>query len=213
MLTVHHLNRSQSERIVWLCEELDIVYKLKVYSRNPDNMMAPAQYKDLHPMGAAPVITDGDVLLAESSAIVDYILNKHAKGRLAVDVNSDEYSNYLYWFHFANGSLHPLMARNMLLARSGLHSDHPLVSFNESRLQQVLRFVDDRLSKSSHLACDEFTAADVMTVFVLSTMCYFYPVNLDNFKNIQTYLRRIGGRSAYQRAMQNGDPDMKPLLA
>ena len=104
MLIVHHLGKSQSERIVWLCEELAVPYQLKRYDRDPATMLAPPDYKALHPMGAAPVITDGDVVLAESGAIVDYIIARHGGGRLALAPAHPDYADYVYWFHFANGS-------------------------------------------------------------------------------------------------------------
>src|SRR3954463_5904814 len=113
MLTVHHLGRSQSERIVWLCEELGVAYELKRYERRADNRLAPPEYKALHPMGIAPVITDGDLRLGESGAIVDYIIQTYgaqSKG-LALKSGDTGFADYLYWLHFANGTLQPAVAR------------------------------------------------------------------------------------------------------
>ena len=108
MLTVHHLGISQSERIVWLCEELSIPYELKSYDRDPVTRLAPAEYKALHPFGTAPVITDGTVVLSESGAVMEYIIARHGKGRLAVRPDAPNYADYLFWFHFANGSMMPV---------------------------------------------------------------------------------------------------------
>ncbi len=113
MLTVHHLGKSQSERIVWLCEELGIPYDLKVYDRDAVTRLAPPEYKALHPLGAAPVMQDGDVLLAESGAIVEYIVAKHGKGRLTLAPDHPDFAQFLYWFHFANGTLQPATGRNI----------------------------------------------------------------------------------------------------
>src|SRR3954452_66527 len=107
MLTVHHLGKSQSERIVWLCEELGIPYELKRYARDPVSMLAPADYKALHPIGAAPVLTDGGLVLAESGAVLDYIIAKYGNGRLTLKPDHPDFASYLYWLHFANGSLQP----------------------------------------------------------------------------------------------------------
>ncbi len=126
MLTVHHLGRSQSERIVWLCEELEIPYRLKCYRRDPVTMLAPPEYKALHPIGAAPVITDGDLMLAESGAVVEYIIGRYGNGRLALDAGHRDYSHFLYWFHFANGTLQANMGRNMILNRLKLPEDNPI---------------------------------------------------------------------------------------
>src|SRR5438270_1486422 len=109
MLTVHHLGKSQSERIVWLCEELGIPYELKCYARAP--LLAPPEYKALHPIGAAPVITDGELVLAESGAIVQYITSRYGAGRLALTDGHPHFAAFLYWFHFANGTLQARMGR------------------------------------------------------------------------------------------------------
>ena len=115
MLTVHHLGKSQSERIVWLCEELAIPYELKVYERDPVTRLAPPEYKALHPLGTAPIIADGDIVLAESTAIVEYLLAKFGNGRLTAAPADANFADYLYWFHFANGSLQPALMRLSLI--------------------------------------------------------------------------------------------------
>ncbi|HEY2248655.1 MAG TPA: glutathione S-transferase, partial [Bradyrhizobium sp.] len=127
MLTVHHLGKSQSERIVWLCEELEIAYELKHTSRDAKTMLAPPDYKALHPIGAAPVITDGELVLAESGAIVDYIMARYGKGRLTVAPDDPGFAQFLYWFHFANGTLQANMGRLMLLNRAKLGDDNPVL--------------------------------------------------------------------------------------
>ena len=127
MLTVHHLGKSQSERIVWLCEELAIPYDLKHYVRDAVTILAPPELKALHTLGTAPVITDGDVVLAESGAVMDYILAKYDNGRLVVAPADPAFPDYLFWLHFANGTLQPNMGRNMVLRRLNLAADHPVL--------------------------------------------------------------------------------------
>jgi glutathione S-transferase len=105
MLIVRHLSRAQSERVVWLCEELGLPYELVRYERDRETILAPAEFKALHPMGAAPLLEDDGVLLAESGAIVEYILAKYGSGRLSVGPDEPEFADYLHWFHFANGTL------------------------------------------------------------------------------------------------------------
>src|SRR5580700_1333205 len=114
MLTVHHLSVSQSERIVWLCEELGLQYKLARYARDPKTGLAPPQYRALHPFGTAPVITDGALVLGESGAIIDYINGKYGGGRLSLGPQEPAYADYLFWFHFANGSLMPASMIDLL---------------------------------------------------------------------------------------------------
>ncbi|MBS4048552.1 MAG: glutathione S-transferase family protein [Alphaproteobacteria bacterium] len=209
MFTVHHLGKSQSERIVWLCEELDIAYELKHYARAP--VMAPDDYRALHPVGSAPVITDGGVTLAESGAVVEWIIAKHGNGRLTVPQDDPAFAEYLYWFHFANGTLQPAFMRLMISSRLNAPEDHPALKLGQQRMQRILAMMEARLGTVPYLA-GEFSAADIMTVFSLTTMRHFQPYDLSPYPNILRYLARIGARPAYQRAMQKGDPEMDLLL-
>lgn len=212
MLTIHHLGKSQSERIVWLCEELGVPYALKHYVRDPVTMLSPPELRALHPLGAAPVITDGDLVLAESGAIVEYIIGKYGAGRLSLGPAHPDFAQYLYWFHFANANLQPNMGRNMILRRLDLSADNAVLASAQGRLHKALALVDARLGEVEYLAGSEFTAADIMIVFTLTTMRYFLPLDLSPYPNVLAYLARIGSREAYGRAMQKGDPGMELLL-
>lgn len=212
MLVVHHLGKSQSERIVWLCEELGIPYELKVYDRDNVTRLAPPEYKKLHPIGAAPVIDDGDVRIAESGAIVDYIVAKHDNGRLVLKPEHPDFAQFLYWLHFANGTFQPATGRNMILNRLDLPSGNPVVAAMRDRLTLALGSIEERLKANQFLAGAAFTTADIMIVFTLTTMRLFYPYDLKPYPAILAYLQRIGARLAYQRAMAKGDPGMAPLL-
>jgi glutathione S-transferase len=212
MLTVHHLGKSQSERAVWLCEELGIPYELKVYDRDKVTRLAPPEYKALHPIGAAPVITDGDVLMAESGAIIEYIAAKYGKGKLVLKPEDPDFAQFIYWFHFANGTLQPATGRNMILGRLNLPADNAMLKAMQGRLALALDHVEQRLAKADYLAGREFTTADIMSVFTFTTMRLFYPYDLKAYPAILRYLQRIGARPAYQRAMAKGDPGMTPLL-
>ncbi|GAC1389362.1 MAG: glutathione S-transferase [Variovorax sp.] len=212
MLTIHHLGKSQSERIVWLCEELGIPYALKHYTRDPVTNLAPPELKALHPMGTAPLLSDDDMMIAESGAIMDYILAKHGGGRLAPAPAHSDFAQYLYWYHFANASLQAVMGRNMILSRLDLPADNPVLVSTRARLERALEWVDGRLGAVPYLAGAEFTAADIMIFFTLTTMRYFMPVDFPPYPNIRAYLKRISGRESYQRAMQKGDPGMVLLL-
>ena len=212
MLTIHHLGKSQSERILWLCEELGVAYQLKIHDRDAVTILAPPGLKAMHPMGTAPVITDGGIVLAESGAIIDYIIGKHGGGRLARGPADPDFAQYLYWYHFANASLQPVMGRNMILRRLNLPADNPVLVSTLGRLERALQWVDQRLADNAFLAGADLTAADIMAVFSLTTMRYFMPVDLGPYPHILAYLQRIGGREAYQRAMRRGDPGMALLL-
>jgi glutathione S-transferase len=212
MLTIHHLGHSQSERVVWLCEELGVPYDLVHYTRDPVTMLSPPELKALHPLGASPLIEDDGLLLAESAAIVEYILARYGHGRLQHGPDHAHFAAYLYWFHFANGNLQPVMARSMMVGRAGLAPDHPVQQAVQVRLDKVLAWIEARLGECPYLAGVEFTAADIMSVFSLTTMRIFQPLDLSPYPNILAYLQRIGARPAYSRAMQKGDPDLTPML-
>ena len=212
MLKIHHLGHSQSERIVWLCEELDIPYALTHHTRDAVTVLSPPELKALHPLGAAPVIEDGDVLLAESAAIVEYIIVKHGGGRLKPGPEHPDYAAFLYWFHFSNGNLQPAIGRLMMMSRAKLAADHPVLVSVQGRLDRVLALVESRLGEAAWLAGSEFTAADIMSVFSFTTMRLFQPIDLAPYPNIRAYLQRIGERPAYRRAMAKGDPGFVPML-
>jgi len=211
MLTVHHLGISQSERIVWLCEELGIPYELKRYDRDATTRLAPAEYKALHPMGTAPVITDGSVVLAESGAVMEYIIGKYGHGRLAVGPDKPNFADYLFWFHFANGSMMPSQMAG-LGAKPGAE-ESPRQRFMRERADRGWAMVEERLGQVPYLAGQEFTAADIITLFPLTTMRAFVPRDISKYPNILAYLKRIGERPAYRRAMEKGDPQMTPMLS
>ncbi|MGY3441360.1 MULTISPECIES: glutathione S-transferase family protein [unclassified Bradyrhizobium] len=212
MLTVHHLGKSQSERIVWLCEELAIPYELKCTTRDPITMLAPADYKALHPAGAAPVITDGELVLAESGAVVEYIVARYGDGRLTLQPDHPDFAQFLYWFHFANGTLQAQMGRSMILHRLNLAADNPMLVATKARVDRSFDLIEARLRDVQYLAGDTFTTADIMIGFSLTTMRYFLPYDLGRCPSIRAYLGRIAARPAYQRAMQKGDPGMALLL-
>ena len=212
MLTVHHLGVSQSDRIVWLCEELAIPYELKKYDRDPVTRLAPAAYKALHPCETAPVITDGDLVLGESGAIIEYVIARHGGGRLALKPDHPDFADYLYWFHFANGSFMPAGMTALILGMLGLaeaEAVRPLLA----RGDRAYAMTEQRLGQATWFAGDDFTAADIMMLFPLTTMRVFAPRDLTPYPNTRAYLARVGQRPAFQRAAKKGDPDLTPMLS
>lgn len=216
MLTVHHLQRGQSERIIWLCEELGIPYELKLYQRNP--YFSPPELEALTPLGAAPVITDTTfdaskpLKLAESGAIVEYIIYKHGGGRLVLPPTHHDYADYLYWLHLANSNLQPAIERSLTTRHLKLPADHPTQKRVDARLEKLLKHVNDRLTQAPWFAGEEFTVADIMSVFSLTTMRLFFPLDLTGYDGILAWLQRVGQRPAYRRAMEKGDPGFTPVL-
>ncbi len=212
MLIVHHLGISQSDRIVWLCEELELPYELAKYDRDPVTRLAPAAYKALHPSGTAPVITDGEVVLAESGAITEYILAKYGDGRLIVRPDEPNYADYLFWLHYANGSFMPAGMVDLVLLMLGMR-DQEAAQPLRARINLAYENVERRLGEATWFAGDRFTAADIMMLFPLTTMRVFAPRDLGPYPNIRAYLERIGQRAAFQRAAAKGDPDLEPMLS
>jgi glutathione S-transferase len=208
-VTVHHLGISQSDRIVWLCEELGIAYELKRYDRDPQTRMAPADYKALTPFGTAPVIDDGDVRLGETGAIVEWLIERHGGAWLVPAKDAANRADYLFWFHFAQGSLMPAAMADMLFAMLG--GDGSLSSLRE-RIERAYAMIEERLGTVEWIAGDAFTAADIVLVFPLTTMRMFGPRDLSGYPNILAYLQRVGARPAFRRAMAKADPGFEVPL-
>jgi glutathione S-transferase len=212
MLTVHHLGISQSERIVWLCEELGIPYRLERYKRDPITQLAPPAYKALHPVGTAPIITDGDLVLPESGAIIEYIIRKYGHDRLSVPPQNPDFADYVFWFHFANGTMMPNMIMNLIFDRIFTGEDNPVVQSLKGRSNSAFALIEKRLGEVPYFAGREFTAADIIMLFPLTTMRNFTSIDISGFPNLRAYLQRIGERPAYRRAMAKADPDTPPKL-
>lgn len=204
-LIVHHLQVSQSERVPWLCEELGIEYELKLHQRDP--LLSPKAIKDLNKLGQAPVIQDGELTLAESGACMEYIIYKHGNGRLALPPSHKDYAQYLYWWHFSNSNLQPFISRLMTLKFAGAPPG-PQLDRQASQLDKILSFLNDHLAGNEWLAGTEFTAADIMIVFSLTTMRVFYPLDLSKYSNILAYLTRTSKREGFKRARAKADPDL-----
>ena len=212
MLTLHHLNDSRSQRILWLLEELGTPYEMKRYQRDAQTRLAPPELKAVHPLGKSPVITDGDVRIGESGAIVDYIIARNGNGRLTLGADDLGFAQFLYWFHFANGTLQANLGRLMILNRLKLADDNPILLATRARVDRAFDLVEARTREAEYLAGRAFTTADIMMGFPLTTMRYFQPYDLARCPNIIGYLARIGARPAYRRAMEKGDPGMALLL-
>jgi glutathione S-transferase len=211
MLTVHHLGISQSERIVWLCEELGLDYELKLYQRRADNRLAPDDYKALHPMGIAPVITDGDLVLGESGAICDYICARYSDGRLTPGPSDPDFADHLFWFHWSNGTFMTTLMMQLVLAGGG--PENPAAVFVDDRSRRGWAMVEKRLGEAPFFGGANLTTADIMMVYCLTTSRAFRGTPLEGFPNLKAYLARIGARPAYQRAMAKAEPGMTPMLA
>lgn len=210
MLTIHHLRLSQSERIVWLAEELGIEYDLKLYTRRTDNRLAPDEYKALHPMGIAPVITDGDLVLGESGAIMDYIIAKYAPGTpLSPPPGHRDYTDHLFYYHWANATF---MTNGMMALVAQFMGAKELPAFVADRVAKGWAIVEQRLGEADYFGGKQLTTADIMMGFQLTTSRAMSGMSIEGMPNLQAYLKRIGERPAYQAAMAKCEPGMPPKL-
>jgi len=201
MLTVHHLNDSRSQRILWLLEELGVPYEMKRYQRNAQTRLAPPELTAVHPLGKSPVITDGDVTIAESGAIVDYIIRHYGKGALMPAVGSADYEAYNEWLHYSEGSaMLPLML-NLYVGRLK-EAGAPLHPRIDSEMANHLGYVDSALKGKRFFVGDTLTGADIQMSFVGEMAKVFD--TLGPYPNLSAWLSRMHARPAFQRSIEKG---------
>jgi glutathione S-transferase len=201
MLTVHHLNNSRSQRVLWLLEELGLDYEIKRYQRDPQTNLAPPALRDVHPLGKSPVLTDGEHTVHESGAIIDYIVRRHGGGQLAPVPGTDAHEQYLQWLHYAEGSaMLPLMLK-LYTSRlpDGGAALQPRIS---SELENHLGFMDRALDGTEWFVGGTFSAADIQLSFVPEIAQRLH--TLESFPNLAAFVERIHARPAYHRALDRG---------
>jgi glutathione S-transferase len=206
MITIYHLGVSQSDRIVWLMEELGLPYQLQWFDRGADRA-APPEYVALHPAAMAPVIKDGELVLAESVAIVQYIAHKHGGGRLTVAPSAQNYADYLYWLQFNNNAQCGFFVKRALASAGG---DGGIIGkMAHRRTEGLFKQMNDHLATHTYLAGEGFTLADLMSGFALVTLPAFGGRGIDDLPNIQGYVQRLMQRPAWQKAMAIAGPQAK----
>ena len=199
MIEVHHLNESRSRRITWLLEELGLDYTVHAYQRNPQTRLAPPELEKIHSLGKAPVIRDGDEVIFESGAIIEYLVRKYGNGRLAPASDSRDYNRYLQFLHYAEGSaMLPLMLK-LYTSRLG-DGAAPLQPRIESEMQRHLGFLNSELAGRDYFIGNELTGADVQLSFAVQMAVKF--CGEDAYPNLTAFVRRIEARDAYQRAIE-----------
>jgi glutathione S-transferase len=216
MITVHHLNNSRSQRILWMLEELGLPYEVKRYQRLP-SMMAPPELKAVHPLGKSPVITDGDKTLAESGAIIEYLGDTYGHGRLTPALGTPERLHYTYFLHYAEGSLMPLLFMKLVFGR--IPSRLPFFfkpvgraivkgansTLLDPQIGNHFMFLESELSKREWFAGAEFSAADIQMSFPLEAAAARAPI-VKQLPKLAAFLDRIQARPAYKRALEKGGP-------
>ncbi|MFZ4122669.1 MAG: glutathione S-transferase family protein [Caulobacterales bacterium] len=203
MITVHHLNNSRSQRILWILEELELDYTIKFYQRDAMTSLAPPELKAVHPLGKSPVITDDAITVAESGAIIEYLVDKYGNGRFKPAAGTPAALDYLQWMHFAEGSA---MVPFLLSLYTGLLGDAaaPLKPRIVSEMHNHLDYMRDRLSTHDYFVADRFTAVDVQLCFVLEALGT--RGWLESYPTLRTYVARMQARPAYLTALDKGGP-------
>ncbi len=217
MIIVHHLNNSRSQRVLWLLELLGVPYDIRRYQRDPKTMLAPPALKAVHPLGKSPVVTDGDLVLAESGLIVDYLIDRYGDGRFAPAAGTAARLNYLYWLHYAEGSLMPLILLKLAFRRV---ANSPAPFFMRPALKKVassaqqgfvdpqlalhLGYLNDTIGENGHFIGDEWTGADIQMSFPIEAAAA--RAGIGPYPKLAAYLAKVHADPAYQRALEKGGP-------
>ena len=217
MIVVHHLENSRSQRILWLLEELGEPYEIKLYKRDPKTMRAPSELRAIHPLGKSPVVTDGDRTVAESGAIVEYLVVTYGNGRFEPPAGSADRLRYRYFLHFAEGSMMPPLLMKLVFSRlpagapalvrpvARAIADKALKTFVQPQLDQILKFLEGELANRDWFAGDAMSAADIQMSFPLEGAAARGGLD-GRYPRLKDFLARIHARPAYQRALERGGP-------
>ena len=202
MITVHHLNQSRSSRVIWLLEELQLPYQIVNYQRDKTTRLAPASLGEVHPLNKAPVVVDGDIVLCESGAVMEYIIDQDEDKRLRPEAGTAEYYRYLEWLHFAEGSLSLPLITNLFMQMEERDGTQAMDGYIAKEIALDFAYIESTLSDVSYFAGEAFTAADIMMTFMLEIAAS--QGLLEGRESIKAYLERIQQRPAYQKAKSFG---------
>jgi len=197
MITLHHLNKSRSKRIIWLLEELGLDYQIKAYQRDSETFLAPPELTAIHPLGKSPVIAYDQQVIAESGAITEFLIDTHAAGKLAPERGTTEHLEYLQWLHFAESSaILPLLLR-MFVAKDGCKT-HFLESYAAIEVEKILVYFNASLENKTYLVSEKLTGADIMMSFIVELL--INSGEITKYQNIATYSKQLATHSSYLKA-------------
>jgi glutathione S-transferase len=203
LIKVHHLNNSRSQRVLWLLEEIGLNYEVVRYQRDAKTMLAPSSLRAIHPLGKSPIIEDGPLRLAETGAIVDYLVDRYGK-ELEPAPGDEAHWRYRYWLHYAEGSLMPPLLLKLVVGRLGLFG-WPARRYVDGQIKLHLDYLEKELRHEKWFAGDAFSAADIMMSFPLEAANSRGGLNASR-PNLMSFLARIHARPAYQTALSRGGP-------
>ena len=197
MITLHHLNKSRSKRIIWLLEELELEYEIKPYQRDSVSFLAPPELKSIHPLGKSPVIEDDGLIVSESGAITDYLIDKYGKGKLAPKRSSNAYVEYSQWLHFAEGSAMLPLLLKLFVAKDGCETNF-LAGYADAETLKILSYFNQSLEGKTYLVGEQLTGADIMMSMIVETLVA--NGSIDNFENLSRYAKQLASHKAFQKA-------------
>jgi glutathione S-transferase len=204
MIIVHHLEESRSLRVLWLLEELELDYDVRHYKRDPATRLAPPELREIHPLGKSPIVVDDGEVLAETGAVVEYLIDRYGRDRLRPDAATPQRRRYSYWLHYAEGSAMPPLLMGLVLGRGG-EAAKPAMNFVAAQIKLHFDYVDAELAKSNWFAGDEFSAADIMMSFPLERAARLKDASTR--PRIVDFVDRIRSRAAYKRAVSRGEAE------
>ena len=214
MITVHHLNHSRSQRVLWMLEELEVPYEIKRYERDPKTQLAPKSLEAVHPLGKSPVVTDGDATIAESGAILEYLVETYGKARMVPKAGTPEYRDYRYFMHYAEGSLMPFLVLALIVGRmrkapfivrpvAKAIANQLSSAYLDPNLRRHIAFIEAHLAKQPWFAGDKMSVADIQMSYACESIMN-RATHLGSTMRIAAYLERCRSRPAYQRALEKG---------
>jgi glutathione S-transferase len=213
MIVVHHLNNSRSQRVLWLLEELGLPYEIKPYQRDSKTMLAPPELRAVHPLGKSPVITDGDITVAETGAVVEYLLETYGEGRLIPAPGTPEKRAYTYWLHYAEGSAMPPFLMRLIFGRLPMNApalvkpvakglaEGAINGFIDPQIKNHMTFWETTLAKTAWFAGPDFTAADIMMSFPTEVASR---IGTSDYPHVARFVETIHARPAYKAALERG---------
>ena len=217
LITVHHLEQSRSQRVLWLLEELGVEYAIETYARDVKTSLAPPELMKVHPLGKSPAITDGEMTMAESGAIIEYLLAAHGEGRMRPEAGTEAWRRYIYWMHYAEGSLMPYLVMKLVFGRV---RDAPVPffikpvtkniarrvnkSFLDPNLRRHVAYIEAELGQREWFAGHEITGADIQMSFAVEAL--MSRSDEDDRPNMRAWVDKVRARPAYKRAVERGGP-------
>jgi glutathione S-transferase len=199
MITLHHLNKSRSKRIIWLLEELGLEYQIKPYKRNSVTFLAPPELKSIHPLGKSPVIEDEGLVISESGAITEYLIEQYGKGKLVPQRGTSAYVEYLQWLHFAEGSAMLPLLLKLFVTKDGCKTNF-LADYADAETLKILNYFNQSLVGKTYLVGEQLTGADIMMSMIVDTLVT--NGSIEKFENLARYAKQLASHKAFQKAEQ-----------